>query len=365
MCRKDKNKKCSGLSCFKDFKCVASQCADNCCIGWEIDIDDETLKYYNSIKGKFGEKLRSGISYGDCACFKMDAEERCPFLNSENLCEIIINLGEDKIPYICKNHPRFYEWLYDRCEEGIGICCPEAARLLYKSEKKINTDISYTLTGALSDAVTYARETAFYILQNRKVSLCERLILFLEYCDELDEVLFLEDVEEIISIADRYKYEINVDIAKYEKKDLTEELFNLFSSLEPINCEWTECVEMMTDKMSEVVESRKRFLADFTHKIYEYEHLSVYLAYRYFLKCLEDMDVLSKGKFIVVCILFNIFMDIYSYLKCNIYSRIDNSVIFSKEVEYSEENINIIYDALEENFSNLQGYIKFIYAENY
>ena len=126
------------LGCFRDFRCTASKCSDNCCIGWEIDIDEETAKYYASVKGKLGKRLSENIACdGECFCFSMDENDRCPFLNKDNLCDIIITLGEDKIPYICKNHPRFYNWLEDRTECGIGICCEEGARELFASSEKL------------------------------------------------------------------------------------------------------------------------------------------------------------------------------------------------------------------------------------
>ena len=41
-------------SYYKDFTCIAGDCRHSCCIGWEIDIDDETLEKYRSIGGAFG-----------------------------------------------------------------------------------------------------------------------------------------------------------------------------------------------------------------------------------------------------------------------------------------------------------------------
>ena len=31
---------------YKDFLCIADKCRHSCCIGWEIDIDEETLEFY-------------------------------------------------------------------------------------------------------------------------------------------------------------------------------------------------------------------------------------------------------------------------------------------------------------------------------
>lgn len=44
-------------SYYKDFKCIANKCRHSCCIGWEIDIDDETFDFYKSVKGDFGKNL--------------------------------------------------------------------------------------------------------------------------------------------------------------------------------------------------------------------------------------------------------------------------------------------------------------------
>ena len=34
---------------YDKFKCIADKCRHSCCIGWEIDIDDDTMELYNSI----------------------------------------------------------------------------------------------------------------------------------------------------------------------------------------------------------------------------------------------------------------------------------------------------------------------------
>ena len=50
---------------FNEFKCIASECEDTCCAGWEIVIDDETHKRYENVEGEFGEILRSKIVKSD------------------------------------------------------------------------------------------------------------------------------------------------------------------------------------------------------------------------------------------------------------------------------------------------------------
>ena len=106
---------------FEKFVCIADRCKHSCCIGWEIDIDEETLADYQSVEGEFGERLREGIEVKDgCACFRLGNDERCPFLNENGLCDIILNLGEDRLSQICTDHPRFCSFWSDRTEIGLG-----------------------------------------------------------------------------------------------------------------------------------------------------------------------------------------------------------------------------------------------------
>lgn len=42
---------------YDSFKCRAGECTDSCCIGWEIDIDDETMRKYENENGSLSVKL--------------------------------------------------------------------------------------------------------------------------------------------------------------------------------------------------------------------------------------------------------------------------------------------------------------------
>ena len=112
---------------YDTFKCIASQCTDTCCVGWEIDVDRNSQEVYNKVAGTFGEKLRANIEDGH---FKLLPHDRCPFLTGENLCEIYTNLGEGALCDICREHPRFVEVYGNVMERGLGLCCEEATRLL-------------------------------------------------------------------------------------------------------------------------------------------------------------------------------------------------------------------------------------------
>ena len=121
---------------YGGFRCMAGQCKHSCCIGWEIDIDDDTYEKYMAVKSPIKNKLNKSIlSDGETHCFSLDDNERCPFLNKEGLCEIILELGEGYISQICRDHPRFRNFYGDRVEIGLGLCCEEAARLILFQER--------------------------------------------------------------------------------------------------------------------------------------------------------------------------------------------------------------------------------------
>ena len=42
---------------YKNFKCIADKCRHSCCVGWEIDIDDDTLEKYRNLEGEMGAVL--------------------------------------------------------------------------------------------------------------------------------------------------------------------------------------------------------------------------------------------------------------------------------------------------------------------
>ena len=96
---------------YPTFRCIAGACKHSCCIGWEIDIDEESLARYKAMPGPLGERLRNHISADDPPHFVLGEGERCPFLNERNLCDLILEGGEGLLCQICDDHPRFRNFL--------------------------------------------------------------------------------------------------------------------------------------------------------------------------------------------------------------------------------------------------------------
>ena len=71
---------------YKEFSCIAGSCPDTCCAGWQIVIDNKTLKKYQHFKGPFHNRLHNDIDWKEHVFRQYN--RRCAFLNEENLCDI-------------------------------------------------------------------------------------------------------------------------------------------------------------------------------------------------------------------------------------------------------------------------------------
>ena len=107
---------------YQDFRCIADKCRHSCCIGWEIDVDEDSLARFEALPD-----IAPHIEDGH---IRLLENERCPFLNSDGLCDMIILHGEDTLCGICRDHPRFRNFWADRIEMGLGLVCEEACRII-------------------------------------------------------------------------------------------------------------------------------------------------------------------------------------------------------------------------------------------
>lgn len=170
---------------YDRFRCIASRCTDNCCIGWEIGIDPAALADYQSQPGAFGDRLRAAIQPGDPPFFALTKSGRCPFLNEENLCDIYRQLGESHLCAICDQHPRFHNWFGAEKESGLGLSCEEAARLILFSappqllcrETPEAPDPDTETNPELLAGLRAVRDAAFSILAEPSLPLAHRLAL--------------------------------------------------------------------------------------------------------------------------------------------------------------------------------------------
>ena len=121
------------------FKCIGGACEDNCCIGWDVDIDKNTyIKYKNVTHPQMKRELDKYIHINEdvydesvnYAFAVLNPNKECSFLNADRLCMIQKHLGESYLSNVCSNFPRMTHKIDSVVERSATPSCPEIARLL-------------------------------------------------------------------------------------------------------------------------------------------------------------------------------------------------------------------------------------------
>lgn len=356
-------------SFFDQFKCIGSACTDTCCAGWEIEVDETTAEGYLNEKGAFGDRLRREIGSEPGEYFFKLKNNRCPFLNKENLCDIFINLGEDRLCDICREHPRFYNWFGDYTEVGLGLCCEEAERLLFSDSKpltfveEVHTDASDLLDDESEECeqMLEERKAIFSILQNRKKNIgarLKRLLLQLPYADEMllltVPILEWDDPESIP------KLDYNAKPSTNTLKSSALFLIRFFGGMESLDETWPSMMKELEQNIDKLVDTNNtnaflKFMKG-ENRLYEYEHIAVYLVYRYYPEILFDGQIEAKILFAAasICLLF--LMDLQCFQKNTAYTQQDRIELvrrFSKEIEYCPENMERFEKCCTEQYEDL------------
>lgn len=291
---------------FNKFSCIADKCKHNCCIGWEIDIDEDTMEYYNSMDTPLGKRIRQNVE-GEEPHFVLKENERCPFLNSKNLCDIISELGEDGLCDICRLHPRFRNYYDSFCETGLGLCCEEAARIILSEKEKFSIELD-------GDVFLTDEEKTFLSVRNDVFSLI---------CDRSKSIK-----ERFLNLAEGFGFEFDFYLSEICQKLL---------SLERLCQDWTKELEDLS-------------AYDFDESIFknsEYslclENLAVYFVFRHFNFSIAEIDYALVIRFALLCVY--VIAAIWSMKKLKTIEELSEVArMLSSEIEYSPENTeSLIY----------------------
>ena len=290
---------------YPTFRCIAGACKHSCCIGWEIDIDEESLARYKAMPGPLGERLGNHISADDPPHFVLGEGERCPFLNERNLCDLILEGGEGLLCQICDDHPRFRNFLPGYTEIGLGLCCEGAAQLILSQQEPVQllSEGNWEEKDPDAEALLALRQQAFAIVQDRSLSIDKRmdkLLLFCQACEPGHPANWVD----------------------------------VFLELERLDENWTALLQKLeqegkTAPVPDVPDVR-------------WEQLLVYFLYRHFLTAWEDSDVGSKAGFAVLSVrLLRCLKGLYPEMELSELAR-----MYSAEIEYSTENLDILFEEL-------------------
>ena len=189
---------------YDDFVCIADKCPQTCCAGWQIEIDEDSLKRYRAKKIETVDFKHE--------CFYQDKEKRCKNLNEQGLCKLILEHGEDILCNTCRLFPRHIEEFENVREYSLSISCPEVAQYLLKRKepvtyRTVEDDEVDTEEYDSEEQLVYIklhslREEFFKIVLNRTLSFAEKagriLAIARDFQDQIDDILMSEgDIDSV------------------------------------------------------------------------------------------------------------------------------------------------------------------------
>lgn len=373
---------------YKSFKCISSECRDNCCEGgWQIDIDDETLDYYRTLPGTLGKSLRENIDFST-GCFKLK-DGRCPFLDKNNLCIICQEIGFEHIGVVCDQFPRYTEYYGSVKERGIGLACEEAARIIISDRKPFTYDESPIAEEPFSDdeydsrlaeELFKLRNLFMDLIESPCYTFAEKITAMLFAANNIQKAINENNYEDIEKTCHEFQaqfinkhnyiYESTPENREFDTESSMTRIWYAYLGMETLGDEWDEISkqvmdklhpeERLTDENSHENNTCSVFYTDLINKfseytsnnykddLSEYQNLLKYYIFRYMMKASYDHDLFGKIQLASANMLILRDMEtahfINSNFKYTLSDRMNIIHIFSREVEYSEDNINSLYE---------------------
>jgi lysine-N-methylase len=387
---------------YKEFGCIGGDCADTCCSGWKIAIDDDSMHTYLHTPGAFGRRLRMGIDRS-AQCFHMKGRN-CSFLAKDGLCDIYRELGREKLCETCRRYPRHMEDYGTLREITLSLSCPEAARIILEDahlgEFKCRVKRADELVGEVTgdDAVLLtsqpvewkddpkyekapwtdlkwleqARGTLITMMRDRSMPLKQRMAMAVAYAHDLqnhwDRVRIEEEdddrqtarmeAEEEMLTARYLRSDAPARFAekmkKYENRGF-ERMIRMAAwmreagELEPVLDHWKAKLARISTKLyhelrwEEYCEAEKHFSGEAAGLALEWENLAIYFIEVYVLGSLYDGNFYDKMKFVAFSCMMIREWCLYRYV-CT--GRIQRETLagaayrYAREVENSDENLD-------------------------
>ncbi|WP_028504804.1 flagellin lysine-N-methylase [Ruminococcus sp. FC2018] len=337
---------------FKDFRCLGSQCKDNCCrMGWDIEIDPDTYNYYKSLDNGICSHITSqGGEY-----YIKQENGQCPFLNREGLCSVLLEYGQEHISEICAQHPRFYQWFGEYKEAGTGLCCEESARLWLEHAGHIEfcayqtceqeDDLEFDSQSL--DAVLKARKVLIDLMQQQGLSLSRKLkalLIFGLNAQQADDGEIADCFNELAQAFSDKQYlsrlvsQLGADGSEADRLKACAEVMGCFEELEYMKDLLPGVIDRIRLRLEDILSAADAF--DRAHPEAERQlcAVAVYNIYRYVIQCARGADCMAILAGCILNVWFVRMWDILLWLegKFDFDGQIPAVKEYSKEVEYSD-----------------------------
>ncbi len=382
------------------FQCIGGKCEDNCCIGWDIDIDKETFKRYHKVKDETMKKMFQKNVHNNKFCtnenldygrIKLNKAKRCPFLDDENYCLIQGKFGEDYLSSVCTQFPRVLNKVDDHYEICLDSACPEAARIILSSKEKIDFKESekslgkYTMSGVLDTRLSEFKNTpikyfkeirdfSIKIIQNRKLNISSRLYVLGDFLNKLED-LEIHKIKEFIN-----KYDIEVESKNYKRERMNYAIQvsffkNVVDSLDIVNETDSDKFKNYTKELlkgynikdnNSVIENADEYINAFERYAETYIENNSYIFENYFVNFIynnlfpfSESDYMFEG---YIMLLFRYSLMRFYLVGKYIYNEKDSKEdmiefiqVFIKAVEHDKNYRSEILEYIKENsFDNME-----------
>lgn len=370
---------------YDDFRCLAGECPDTCCAGWQIAIDEEALEKYERVNGEFGRRLYGCIDWEESVFVQRRGV--CALLNEEGLCRLYQELGEGSMCSTCRDYPRHVEEFLLVREMSLGLSCPEAARLLLHRDAPLRFSEEITeeaddlqeefedFDGTLYSCLTEAREVVWRILRDRNRPFGERMNEVLVLSQGLQECLDdgrAEEMKEVLLKA----FDADAQETRYEKMRRT---FAAFREMETLRDDWPGLLKKTWNILyGNGEESYNRLRCEFEASwgsdgprgdewSRATENLMVYFIYIYFCGAVYDGWIYSKTALACFCVSWiqemvmadwaqrreldsgdRIAADLSREME-NLDSFATMTYRFTRQLEHSDWNLDALEEWLQEN----------------
>lgn len=206
---------------FDRFRCIAADCEDTCCNGWEILVDRGTYeKYQNAPARQIADKALSSLveinparsSESDYAKFRLEPAG-CPALH-QGLCSVHGTLGESYIPDLCSTYPRVLTAIGGAVERSLHLSCPEAARIVLSDpdamviHERVEEGLPHRsgsvklIAGDPEDRMYQVRSLVIQVIRERSLPLWQRIVSLgfaMEKLADVDTARAVEVLEDHLS----------------------------------------------------------------------------------------------------------------------------------------------------------------------
>ena len=281
---------------FQDFKCVGGECIKTCCKGWNIVIDGETVKKYRESDDPLCREMLDNlipINNSNDMIVKLGHNERCPLLNEDGLCRLVLSKGDEYLSDVCQTYPREIVKYNDTFFATVCPSCPEVARMIVERtdfisfamdevpDDKLYDGIDWTLYNELINALVISTD----VLQKIELPLAKRFTILLTIADIVDSHIENKTVAQIRNDLKNLDYEsIHYQNAVKVEYNPLNIVYNSIINNEHVPSAFKEYILNLIDKDTAFQESSSMVLNDY---LLEYTNLSIMLIFEFFMDVIK------------------------------------------------------------------------------